>query len=156
MNKLMTLDLENHFWDRKGFPGRKTPLQTMEAVQKIKGNDALSQMKFKEVALGISISPYDILMDKYTTLKNRQTTAINPSALSHAPQFDLIEKDNDDGIYHEGGEEEEEERRESEEEDNESYGKLLRDNMNESRMHNDMDVLEIKHQLNQHQQHHHQ
>lgn len=56
----------------KGFPGRKIGLYTSNLVKRMKGNDEESKMKFKEMSLGSRMSPYDILMEKYSQLKQQE------------------------------------------------------------------------------------
>ncbi|EAR84329.2 hypothetical protein TTHERM_00716350 (macronuclear) [Tetrahymena thermophila SB210] len=76
VNKVLNLTVQSAKFS-KAFPGRKIGLQNSNLIQKMKGNDLESKMKFKEMSVGSKISPYDILMEKYSQLKQQEDQQIN-------------------------------------------------------------------------------
>jgi hypothetical protein len=54
------------------FPGKKIHSSREKLIREMKGNDEQSQMKFREMSAGIRMSQYDILMEKYSTLKSQE------------------------------------------------------------------------------------
>ncbi|KAL4478971.1 hypothetical protein ABPG72_019408 [Tetrahymena utriculariae] len=76
VNKVLNLTVQSAKFS-KAFPGRKIGLQNSNLIQKMKGNDLESKMKFKEMSRGSKISPYDILMEKYSQLKQQEDQQVN-------------------------------------------------------------------------------
>ncbi|KAL4432370.1 hypothetical protein ABPG74_011129 [Tetrahymena malaccensis] len=76
VNKVLNLTVQSAKFS-KAFPGRKIGLQNSNLIQKMKGNDLQSKMKFKEMSIGSRISPYDILMEKYSQLKQQEDQQVN-------------------------------------------------------------------------------